>query len=126
MPTPTKQITAATIAILATIALGASAQSEQKFKKLNGAQIQAKFAGMELTDEVHWYDLYERNGTVLSSSMGRKRIGKWRVEKNELCVELEEELAKCYEVRLSGNKVQLRREGLLPMDGVLRSPIGRR
>jgi len=113
-------------AILATIALGASAQVEEKFQKLTGAQIRAKFAGMELTDEVHWSDLYERNGTVLSSAMGRKRTGKWRVEKDQLCVEFENEFEKCYEVRLSGKKVELRGEGSLPSDGVLEQPTGRK
>src|SRR5712692_8516043 len=90
-----RRITPATITILAAATFASSVAAQEKFQKLTGAQIRAKFGGMELTDEVHWYDLYERNGTVLSSSMGRKRNGKWRVEKNELCVELEEELAKC-------------------------------
>ena len=126
MPARAKQITAALIATLGatTFALGLAA--EEKFQKLTGAQIRAKFAGMELTDEVHWSDLYEPNGTVLSSSMGRKRTGKWRVEKDQLCVELENELEKCYEVRLSGKKVELRGEGLLPSDGVLEQPAGRK
>jgi hypothetical protein len=107
-----------------TFALGLAA--EEKFQKLTGAQIRAKFAGMELTDQVHWSDLYERNGTVLSSSMGRKRTGKWRVEKDQLCVEFENELEQCYEVRLSGKKIELRGEGLLPSDGVLEQPAGRK
>jgi hypothetical protein len=57
--------------------------------------------------------------------MGRKRTGKWRVEKDQLCVEFEDELEKCYEVRLSGKKVELRGEGLLPSDGLLEQPVGR-
>jgi hypothetical protein len=70
---------------------------KKNFQKLTGQQIRAKFAGKELTDEVHWYDFFDRNGTVLSSSMGCKRTGKWWIEKNRLCVELDkEELAKCY------------------------------
>jgi hypothetical protein len=111
--------------ILGAATFASSAVAEEKFQKLTGAQIRAKFSGMELTDEVHWSDVYERNGTVLSSSMGRKRTGKWRVEKDQLCVEFENELEKCYEVRLSGQKVELRGEGLLPSDGVLEQPIGR-
>src|SRR2546422_9024427 len=122
MPARTKQITAVMSAILATIALGASAQGDEKFKELNGAQIRAKFAGMELTDEVHWSDLYEWNGTVLSSSMGRKRTGKWRVEKDQLCVEFEHEFEKSYEDRLLGKKVELLGEGRLTSEGVLEPP----
>src|SRR6476660_4858901 len=79
------------LVILAVTSLAWSAVAEQKFQKLTGAQIRAKFSGMELSDDVHWYDLYERNGILLSSSMGRKEdwkmvgpegptlYGRWRV-----------------------------------------------
>jgi hypothetical protein len=113
------------ITVLGAATFALSLAAKEKFQKLTGAQIRAKFAGMELTDEVHWRDLYGRNGTVVSSSMGRKRTGKWRIEKDQLCVEFENELEKCYEVRLSGKKVELRGEGLLPSDAVLEQPIGR-
>ena len=112
---------------LATLTLIAAASAaEQKFRKLSGAQIRAAFSGKELSDEVHWYELFEKSGTLFSSSMGRKRTGKWWVEKDQLCVEFENELEKCYEVRLSGKKVELRGEGLLPSDGVLEQPDGRK
>ena len=115
------------ITILAAAALGSGAAAEEKYQKLSGAQIRAKFVGMELTDEVHWRDFYERGGTVSSTSMGRKRTGKWRVEKDELCVEFDKDPpAKCYEVWMSGQKVDLRRAGLLPLQGVLEPPIGRK
>ena len=82
--------------------------------------------GMELTDNVHWRDFYQRNGTVMSTSMGRKRIGKWRVEKDQLCIEFEKEpIPKCYDVWLSGKTVELRREGLLPLQGTLEPSSGR-
>ena len=82
---------------------------------------------MELTDEVHWYDFYDRNGTVLSSSMGKKRQGKWWIDKDQLCVDVDKEAAvRCYDVLVSGNNVQLRGDGFLPLDAVLRSPINRR
>ena len=32
--------------------------------------IRAKFSGMQLTDEVHWREVYERDGTLRSYSMG--------------------------------------------------------
>ena len=80
---------------------------------------------MELTDEVHWRELYDRSGTVTSNSMGRKRTGKWRVEKDQLCIEFDgEPLPNCYEVWVSRKKVEFRREGLLPLKGVLEPPIG--
>jgi hypothetical protein len=49
-------------AILGAAAAGAHAQAAQKFQKLTGAQIQTKFTGMELTDESHWGEVFERGG----------------------------------------------------------------
>jgi hypothetical protein len=114
------------IVAFALAAFGSSAASEEKFQKLTGAQIRAKIAGMEVTDEVHWRDFYERSGKLTSSSMGRKRAGKWRVEKDQLCVEFEKEpIGVCYEVLVSGKKVKLLREGILPLEVVIEPPTGR-
>ncbi len=117
----------ATIVILAAAVVGSNAEPAEKFQKLSGAQIRARIAGMELTDEVHWREFYARNGTVTSSSMGRKRTGKWRIDKDQLCIEFDKDPpAKCYEVWMSGKKVELRREGLLPLQAVLEPPTGRK
>lgn len=114
------------LACLAVATLGPSAVAEEKFQKLTGGDIRAKLAGMELTDNVHWRDLYLRNGTVMSTSMGRKRTGKWLVENDQLCIEFEKEpFPTCYDVWLSGKQVELRREGLLPLQGTLEPSSGR-
>jgi len=113
------------LAFLAVATLAAEAAAEEKFQKLKGGQIRAKLAGVELTDNVHWRDLYQRNGTVTSTSMGRRRTGKWRIEKDQLCIELENEpVPKCYDVWLSDKQVDLRREGLLPLQGTIEPPSG--
>jgi hypothetical protein len=57
--------------------------------------------------------------------MGRKRTGKWRIEKDQLCIEFEKEAAKCYEVWMAGKNVELRREGLLPLQGMLEPATAR-
>jgi hypothetical protein len=111
------------VALLAAMAVATDAAAEANFQKLSGGQIRAKVAGMELSDGVHWRDVYERNGTVSSMSMGSKRSGKWRIEKDQFCIAFEKEpLPKCYDVWLSGKQVELRREGLLPLQGVLEPP----
>ena len=119
-----KRLPVATVVVLATVALRCSAGAEETSERLSGPQIRAKIAGMALTDEVHWRDVYERSGAVKSHSMGVQRTGKWRVEKDQLCVELEKEPADCYDVWLSGIKVELRREGSnFPVEGVLHRVI---
>jgi hypothetical protein len=120
-----KEASLTTIAILATVAFAMQAMAEEKFQKLVGAQIRTKVAGMEISDEVHWRELYDRSGRVTSMSMGRKRTGKWRIEKDQLCIELEKDPVNCYEVWVSGKKVKLQREGLLPLEGVIEPPTGR-
>ena len=114
------------LALLAVAICGPNVAAEGKFQRLNAGQIRAKLADMELTDNVHWRDLYQGNGTIMSTSMGRKRTGKWRVEQNQLCIEFEKEpIPKCYDVWVSGKEVELRREGLLPLQGTLEPPTGR-
>ena len=120
------------LSVLAVLLLGIAlspsrAMAAERFQKLSGPQIQSKFADMETTDGTHWADVYQRNGTLLTYSMGRKTTGKWRVEKNELCVDRRPDDGGCYQVWLSGSKVELRREGSnLPLEGVLQKPTERR
>ena len=104
---------------LATLALGAvtvslemSYGTAESGQKLSGSQIRARFAGMQVTDEVHWRFVYDRDGTLRSYSMGTKKIGKWVVEKNELCLYLRESDDGCYEVSLSGKRVEMKPSGL--------------
>jgi hypothetical protein len=120
-----RRLPRAGIVIVAVTVWACGATAEEKFQKLSGAQIRAKIAGMEVSDEVHWRDFYDRSGKVTSSSMGRKRTGKWRIDKDQLCVEFEKETANCYEVLVSGKKVKMQREGILPLEGVIEPPTGR-
>ena len=64
-------IAAATIA-----SISVSAVAAENFQKPSGAQIRAKIIGMQLTDEVHWRYVYDRDGRLRSYSMGTKKIGK--------------------------------------------------
>src|SRR6266436_2765036 len=69
-------------------------------------------AGTEMTDNVHWADVFGPNGNLKSYSMGRKKDGKWWIEKDELCVDRGKDDGGCYQVWLSGKNVELRRAGL--------------
>ncbi len=95
-------------------------QAAEKFQKLAIPQIRAKLSGMEITDEVHWADVFSSNGVLTSYSLGRKSVGKWNVQRDELCLDRGKDDGGCYQVWLSGKKVELRREGSnLPLEGVL-------
>jgi hypothetical protein len=116
---------AANLMVTGCVVLAASeVPAADKFQKLGSTQIRAKLAGMEMTDEVHWRDYYERDGSFKSRGMGRIRVGRWSVQDDELCVDLGTGTdSGCYEVWLSGNKVELRPTGLgLSLKGVLQQP----
>ena len=119
-----RQLAAATTALLGVLAFQPPAAAEQKFQKLTGAQIQAKFPGMELTDEAHWGEIFERNGTLAITSMGHKSAGKWRIQKDQLCLDTGTEPGGgCYEVWLAGRNVELRNQAsTTPLEAVLQRP----
>jgi len=119
-----RQLAAATTVLLGVLAFQPPAAAEQKFQKLTGAQIQAKFPGMELTDEAHWGEIFERNGTLAITSMGHKSAGKWRIQKDQLCLDTGDEPGGgCYEVWLSGRNVELRNQtSSTPLEAVLQKP----
>src|SRR5216683_6833920 len=121
---PKKEVTAAIIATLGAFAFASNAAAEQKFQKLTGAQIQAKFPRMELTDEAHWGEVFEQNGTLTITSMGHKSAGKWRIQKDQLCLDTGNEPGGgCYQVWLSGRNVELRNQtSSTPLEAVLQKP----
>ena len=114
------------IATIGSISLESSRVAAESVQKLSGTQIRAKFAGMQLTDEVHWREVYDRDGTLRSYSMGTKKVGKWAVEKDELCLYLNEPDDGCYEVSLSGQRIEMKPSGLgLIIEGILQTPADR-
>ncbi len=121
-----KLVTILTAATLGSVSFEISAVAAENFQKLSGVQIRAKFTGMQLTDEVHWRDIYDRDGTLRSYSMGTKEIGKWSIQKDELCLDLRHPDGGCFEVWLSGARVKMRPSGLgLVVEGVLQTPTDR-
>ncbi len=90
------------VAAVASISVEVGAVAAENAQKLSGAQIRAKFTEMQLTDEVHFRDVYDRDGTLRSYSDGKGKVGKWIVKKDELCIYFKEPDDGCYEVSLSG------------------------
>jgi hypothetical protein len=113
-------ITAASISVEVDVAVADNVQ------KLSGKQIRAKFSGMQLTDEVHFRDVYDRDGTLKSYALGTAKTGRWVVEKDQLCLYFKEPDDGCYDVSLAGNRVEMKPAGLgLSIDGILQTPTDR-
>ena len=116
------------VIIVAALAIGSgsleiSPAAAESVQKLSGAQIRSRFAGMQLTDEVHWRCVYDRDGRLRSYSMGTKKVGKWAVEKDELCFHLNEPDDGCYEVSRAGERIEMKPCGLgTTLEGVLQAP----
>ncbi|ODM71868.1 hypothetical protein [Bradyrhizobium elkanii] len=119
---PRKIISVGTIAASIAMLLGVDGRHAfaDDLKKLSGAQIRAKLAGKQFTDEVHWRDVYERDGTFRGYSMGRKSTGKWSIHGDELCLELPAPDDGCFEVTASGRRVVMTPMGNgLVIEGVI-------
>ena len=113
-------IAALTSGVGGLVALDAGLVAAQTLQKLSGTQIRAKFTGMQLTDEVHYRLVYERNGMLRSVALGVKKRGKWVIDKDQLCLYLKEQDDGCYDVTLSGKTFTLTPAGLgSPLDGIL-------
>ena len=116
-------IAALTSSIGGLVALAAGFVAAENLQKLTGAQIRTKFVGMQLTDEVHYRLVYERGGTLRSVAMGVKKSGKWVIDKDQLCLYLQEPDDGCYEVSLSGNTIEMKPMGLGgTLDGIIQPP----
>jgi hypothetical protein len=99
-----------------------SSVAAEDFRKLNSSQIRRSFTDMDFTDQVHWVEKYGADGTLTTREMGTTRVGTWRVEDDQLCVDLGKEGGRgCYEVWMSGTKVELRTPGssAYPAQGIL-------
>lgn len=106
--------------------LGGGAVGAEKFQKLNDAQIRASIAGKEFTDEVHLADVFGGGGVLTSYAMGRKIVGKWRVQNDQLCLERQKWSSGCFEVWVAGKKVELKvPNGTIPIEGVFQRPAVR-
>jgi hypothetical protein len=123
---PMSALTVALMAVTLAMLAVQAGEAAEKFQRLSGSQIRAKFTGMELTDSVHFADVFGVNGALKAYSMGKKKEGRWRVEKDEICVDRGKDDSGCYQVWISGRNVEFRHEGLgATLEGVLQHPLAR-
>jgi hypothetical protein len=106
--------------VVSLIAFAPDAIAAANAQRLSGVQIRARLVGMQMTDEVHYRFVYERDGTLKSFAMGVKKVGKWGVQKDELCLQLGENDDGCYTVTLRGEHIEMVPSGLGgPIDGII-------
>lgn len=113
-------------ATLGLISLEVGTKAAESSRKLSGSQIRKKLAGMQVTDEVHWCDVYNRDGALRSYSDGKGRVGIWAVNKDGLCIHFKEPDDGCYEISLAGDRIEMKPTGLgLSIEGILQAPTDR-
>ena len=113
-----RQVRHSVAALLLGAGLAGPASAAEAFQRLTGPQMRARVAGQEITDAVHWAYVFEPQGRLRAVAMGRARSGTWRVERDELCLDA----TPCVQVWMAGARVELRRNGALPEEGVLQAP----
>jgi hypothetical protein len=97
------------LGLTAAIPAGRSKAAETAWK-LSAGEIRAHVIGREMTDDVHWSEIFQRNGTIISNEAGLEHQGRWKIIKDQLCVWIRDLDGACYDIWMDGNEVQLRTE----------------
>jgi hypothetical protein len=92
------------------------------FRRLTEPQIRSRVIGNVVTDESHWSDRFEANGTLSAMELGKKKPGNWKLRANEMCVTrmAKKAVEECFEIWQSGDQIDYRRDGVVLTSGVLR------
>ena len=88
---------------------GCAAQAQEAFKLLGETEIRARVVGKDITDSSHWANYLRPDGVLVSSEMGRKWTGTWKIQNNRLCMSNPNlESPNCNEVWMSGSNKRMR------------------
>jgi hypothetical protein len=97
------------VAVALTIGISAPVGAEENFKLLKAKQIRATIVGKDISDDVHWSEYYRKDGAFISTDMGTKQTGTWKIQGDKLCKSKEKTKPLiCYEVWMSGDNISLR------------------
>jgi hypothetical protein len=100
--------------IALTILLSASifqsaAHAQEMFKLLGEKEIRARVVGKDITDSSHWVSYLRPDGALLSSELGRRWTGNWKIQNNKLCMTNPTlETPDCNEVWMSDANIRMR------------------
>ena len=98
------------------------ADSADVFKRLTTSEIRGRIVGKVVTDQSHWSDRFNRDGTLTAVDLGILKPGSWKLAGNEMCVVRKGKVSssECFEIWMQSNQVQYRRDGITFAEGVLR------
>jgi hypothetical protein len=95
--------------LLSAASFGSIAHAQEVFKMLGEKEIHARVVGKDITDSSHWVSYLRPDGALLSSEMGRKWTGSWKIQNNKLCMTNPNlESPDCNEVWMSGANIRMR------------------
>jgi hypothetical protein len=92
------------------------------FKRLAATEIQTRIVGRAVTDESHWSDRFESNGTLVAMELGQRKPGTWTLDGDGICVKRKarKPVEECFEIWQSRDQIEYRRDGVTLAWGVLR------
>jgi hypothetical protein len=97
------------LALAIVLICGSIARAQEMFKLLGEKEIRARVVGKDVTDSAHWVNYLRPDGVLLSSEMGRKWTGTWKIQNHKLCMSNPNlESLSCNEVWMSGANIRLR------------------
>ena len=110
--------------LLALICLLGSTQihAAEAFKRLTASEIKARIIGSVVTDDSHWSDRYESNGTLYAMELGQRKLGTWKLQGDEMCVtrKARKPVEECFEIWQSRQQIEYRGDGVTLTSGILR------
>lgn len=112
-----------TLAVACAMLLLSPVFAAEKFMRLSAADIRVKIIGKVVTDDAHWWDHFETDGTLKSIDLGKLTPGTWKIDGDELCLIHDAPTrisTNCYEIWQMNDQVRYRRDGITIMEGFLR------
>ncbi len=90
--------------------------------RLSAEDMRLAFSDHTLRDEAHWTYRFLADGNLDAVDMGQHLRGIWRISNKELCIDLtvhRKVETDCYQVWRSAELIELRRDGLMILQGKL-------
>jgi hypothetical protein len=119
---PVQRLSATVILSLVAASVTAADADADAMQRLSAAQLRAIIVGRTVTDDSHWSDRYEPDGTLNALELGVAKPGRWRLARDEMCVvrKAKRAVTECFEIWAAGDAVEYRRDGVTLTTGRLR------